>query len=214
MDSAITLNLLAAAIGYIAGSIPFGLVLCYAAGYGDIRKIGSGNIGTTNVLRTGNKLLALLTLILDSGKGAFTVLGFTALTGASLETGILCGLGAIIGHCFPVWLGFKGGKGFATTLGTLFAAVPLAGLAAGLGWLLTAFITRISSLSALIAITIAPIAAYILYSAPAAGLCAIITALVFIRHSDNIKRILNGTETKIGQKKKSDQPVSPSQKTD
>ena len=189
-------------------------MLCYAAGYGDIRKIGSGNIGTTNVLRTGNKALALLTLILDSGKGAFTVIGFTVITGASLEIGILCGLGAIIGHCFPVWLKFKGGKGFATTLGTLFAAVPLAGIAAGLGWLLTAFITRISSLSALIAITIAPIVAFALYSSLAGGLCAIITALVFFRHTDNIKRILNGTETKIGQKKKSDQPVSPTTQDD
>lgn len=189
--------------GYTAGSIPFGLVLCRLFGYGDIRKIGSGNIGATNVLRTGNKPLALATLILDSGKGAFITLGYSYLTHAPLELAFLCGLSAIIGHCFPVWLGFKGGKGVATTLGTLLAAAPLAGLIACLTWLFTAFVSKISSLSALVAILIAPIATYVIYgNIKAASLCAIITLLVWARHKDNINRILSGEEPKIGAKKK------------
>lgn len=190
-------------LGYLIGSIPFGLVLCKLAGYGDIRTIGSGNIGATNVLRTGNKALALATLILDSGKGAIAVmLCLSFMAQGVREYAMLCGVGAVFGHCFPIWLGFKGGKGVATTLGTLLAALPFAGLAACGAWLIMALISRISSLSALTAFIIAPIAAYFLYSPFAAGLCFIITVLVFFRHRDNIKRILRGEEPKIGDKKK------------
>lgn len=220
-----TIGILALSSGYLAGSIPFGLVLCYLGGYGDIRKIGSGNIGATNVLRTGNKIIALLTLILDSGKGAFIVLVFGLLTNVTnyyepekyadpILVPLTAGVGAIIGHCFPVWLKFKGGKGVATTLGTLLAAVPWAGLCACAVWLITALITRISSLSALIAMLSAPIAAFILYGPAAAALCAMITALVFWRHTDNIKRICGGTESKIGQKKREEPLPKPDNQTE
>ena len=204
--------------GYCIGSIPFGLVLSRLAGYGDIRKIGSGNIGATNVLRTGNKALALATLILDSGKGIAAIALIFAFNeylccGTSPEfrasVRLFVGLGAILGHCFPVWLKFKGGKGVATTLGTLLAAVPLVGLIACGTWMLTALISRISSASALMAMAVAPVAAFFLYGLIPAIIAFLIAALVWIRHKDNIKRILNGTEPKIGKKKNNDEkPVS------
>lgn len=211
-------------LGYFIGSIPFGLVLCKLFGYGDIRKIGSGNIGATNVLRTGNKPLALVTLLLDSGKGAIAVIAALIVFSNTCEfiycitdpcpcmnypvpvafMAFLAGAGAIVGHCFPIWLKFKGGKGVATTLGTLLMAVPLAGLTACLIWLLSAVFSKISSLAAITAMLIAPVAVYFFYNAQAAYISAAISVLVIIKHHTNIKRIMNGTEPKIGKKKNSE----------
>lgn len=199
-------------IGYILGSIPFGFILTKLAGLGDIREIGSGNIGATNVLRTGNKKLAFATLLLDVGKAAIPIgfVHYNAYVGprdphVPFEIVywfcMTAGLGAILGHCFPIWLKFKGGKGVATALGVLLAAAPYAGIAACITWLITAKITKISSLSALIALFIAPFTTLIFYGPTAAFICALITALVFYRHKDNIKRLRAGTEPKIGSKK-------------
>jgi glycerol-3-phosphate acyltransferase PlsY len=185
--------------GYLLGSIPFGLVLCLIAGYGDIRKIGSGNIGATNVLRTGNKALAALTLILDSSKGAIAVL----LAGWLGDTHAMFGaaLGAVLGHNFPVWLKFKGGKGVATTLGTFLALSWPVGLACCATWLVSALITRISSLSALIALALAPIYVAWFGNPHMIYLVGLISLIGWIRHKDNITRLLAGTEPKIGKKK-------------
>lgn len=192
--------LLAALSGYLIGSIPFGLVLARLGGYGDIRKIGSGNIGATNVLRTGNKKLALATLLLDSGKGAIAVL--ITLYFVDFNAAMLAGLGAILGHLFPIWLKFKGGKGVATSIGTLIALAPYVGLAACGIWLISALLFRISSLSALIAIGFTPLMAHYLYDdANLSGLCAAIAALVYLKHRENIKRLFAGNEPKIGKKK-------------
>lgn len=186
--------------GYLLGSIPFGLVLCRIAGHGDIRKIGSGNIGATNVLRTGNKPLALATLLLDSGKGAIAVL--IALFFIDFNAAMLAGFFALIGHCYPVWLKFKGGKGVATTLGTLIALAPILGGITCAIWFFMALAFRISSLSALVAVGFSPLIAHYLYNdANLSGLCAAITALVYIKHRENIKRIFKGEEPKIGKKK-------------
>lgn len=186
--------------GYLLGSIPFGLVLTRMAGYGDIRNIGSGNIGATNVLRTGNKGLALATLILDSSKGAIAVLVANYLFGFNIA--MIAGLAALIGHLFPVWLKFKGGKGVATTLGTLLALKPFVGLAACGVWLLVALVTRYSSLSALVAVAAAPAIAHYLYSdANLTALCGVIATLVWFKHRANIERLLKGEEPKIGKKK-------------
>ncbi len=195
-----------ALLSYFLGSIPFGLVLCYAFGYGDIRKIGSGNIGATNVLRTGNKPLALATLLLDSGKGAIAVL--LAAYFVDFNAAMIAAFAALIGHTFPVWLKFKGGKGVATTLGTLIALKPVLGLAACGIWLLMAVIFRYSSLSALTAVAATPIIAHYLYQDPnLSGLCAFIAALVWAKHRANIQRLFAGQEPKIGKKK--DTPVPP-----
>ncbi len=185
--------------GYAFGSIPFGLVLCYLAGYGDIRKIGSGNIGATNVLRTGNKPLAALTVLLDSSKGAIAVL----IAAAFLDRHAMFGaaLGAVIGHNFPVWLKFKGGKGVATTLGTFIALSWPVGLACCAAWLVTALITRISSLSALVALALAPVFAVTIGEPKQLYLIGLISLIGWIRHKDNITRLLAGAEPKIGQKK-------------
>ncbi len=185
--------------GYFFGAIPFGLVLCLLAGYGDIRKIGSGNIGATNVLRTGNKLLALLTLILDSSKGAIAVLVAAALLDKHAMFG--AALGAVIGHNFPVWLKFKGGKGVATTLGTFLALSWPVGLACCVTWFITALITRISSLSALVALALAPIFAVSFGEPKQLHLIGLISLIGWIRHKDNITRLWAGTEPKIGKKK-------------
>ncbi len=191
---------IAALFGYLLGSIPFGLVLCKIFGFGDIRDIGSGNIGATNVLRTGNKPLALATLLLDSGKGAIAVLIIHYILGT--QAAMIAGFFALIGHCYPVWLKFKGGKGVATTLGTLIALYWPVGLSACGIWLLSAVIFRISSLSALIAVGLTPVIAHFMTgNANLSGLCAMIAALVYIKHRDNIKRIFAGTEPKIGKKK-------------
>ena len=192
--------LISAFFGYLLGSIPFGLVLCKIFGLGDIRDIGSGNIGATNVLRTGNKPLALATLLLDSGKGAIVVLIINHFFG--FNAAMLAGFFALIGHCYPIWLKFKGGKGVATTLGTLLALAWPVGLTACGIWLISALIFRISSLSALIAVGLTPIIAHLIYDNPNLSfVCALIAALVYIKHRENIKRIFAGTEPKIGKKK-------------
>jgi glycerol-3-phosphate acyltransferase PlsY len=196
-------------IAYLIGSIPFGLVLTKMFKGVDLREIGSKNIGTTNVLRTGNKLLAFVTLLLDMGKGyisAFLHLVFLNLIKSATDPdpilyihyAIILGFGAILGHCFPIWLKFKGGKGVATTLGVLLAAVPYSGLIAIATWLVVAFTTRYSSLSALCAVAIAPIATFFIYGSMPAALCFLISALVWARHKENIKRLLAGKESKIG----------------
>ncbi len=185
--------------GYLLGSIPFGLVLCLMFGYGDIRKIGSGNIGATNVLRTGNKFLAALTLILDSSKGALAVLA--ALAFADKHAMFGAALGAVLGHNFPVWLKFKGGKGVATTLGTFLALSWPIGLACCATWLVTALISRISSLSALLALALAPVFVAAFGDPKMIYLVGLISLIGWIRHKDNITRLLAGTEPKIGKKK-------------
>ncbi|MDA7429998.1 glycerol-3-phosphate 1-O-acyltransferase PlsY [Primorskyibacter aestuariivivens] len=198
METALAGLLLWAALGYLLGSIPFGIVIARVMGLGDLRQIGSGNIGATNVLRTGNKPAALATLILDSGKGAAAVLIARAL--AAEDAAQLAGLCAFLGHCFPVWLGFRGGKGVATFLGLLLGlAFPL-GLAACATWLAGAVITRISSASALLAAALAPLWAWLLGYGSMVVLAAALAVIVFIRHHQNISRILQGTEPKIGKK--------------
>jgi acyl phosphate:glycerol-3-phosphate acyltransferase len=191
-----------AAMGYLLGSIPFGLVLTRLAGFGDIRAIGSGNIGATNVLRTGNKPLAITTLVLDGGKGAAAVFITQSITG-DMRLAIIAGGAAFLGHLFPVWLKFKGGKGVATFIGTILAlAWPIAISIIG-AWLLTVALFRMSSLGALIAAGLAPLFAYIISGTGLATATALMAALIFYRHSDNIKRIISGTEPKIGNPKAS-----------
>ncbi len=187
-----------AAIGYLLGSIPFGIVITRALGLGDLRQIGSGNIGATNVLRTGNKPAALATLLLDSGKGAIAVLLARALAGQ--DAALIAGAAAFLGHLYPVWLNFKGGKGVATFLGTLLALDWRLGLAACAIWLVTALLTRISSLSALVAAALSPLVALWLDGARLALVVAFMAALIFIRHHANIARIRTGTEPRIGKK--------------
>lgn len=187
-----------AALGYLLGSVPFGLVITRAMGLGDLRRIGSGNIGATNVLRTGNKPAALATLLLDSGKGAIAVLLARAFAGD--QAALVAGAAAFLGHLFPVWLGFKGGKGVATFLGTLIAFDWRVGLTACALWAVTAGVSRISSLSALVAAAGAPIAAWLLNGPQMALAAGFMAALIFIRHHANIARLLNGTEPRIGKK--------------
>lgn len=193
------LLLLAAAGGYLFGSIPFGLVLTRLAGLGDIRDMGSGNIGATNVLRTGRKDLALATLILDSGKAGMACIAFTLL--ASTPAGLVAAGAAFLGHCFPVWLKFNGGKGVATFLGALLAAAWPVGLMACATWLGTALLFRISSLAALVAAALTPIWALALGANDVAILALFLAALIFWRHSANIDRLMKGEEPQIGAKK-------------
>ena len=183
--------------GYLLGSIPFGLLLTRAAGLGDVRKIGSGNIGATNVLRTGNKALAVATLLLDALKGTAAVLiaGHFA-----PDLAIWAGLGAFLGHLFPVWLGFKGGKGVATYLGVLIGLAWQVALIFAVVWLVMAFLFRYSSLAALTAAVIVPIALYVLSTPQNAALFVVMSIIVFIKHRENISRLLAGTEGKIGAK--------------
>jgi len=191
---------LAAFGGYLLGSIPFGLVLVRLAGLGDIRDIGSGNIGATNVLRTGRKDLALATLVLDSGKAGAAVLIARA-AGFSAEAAAVAGFAAFLGHCFPVWLGFRGGKGVATFLGALLALAFLPALMVCATWLLIAFAARISSLAALVAAAGAPLYLW-LAGEQAATLAALgMTGVIYFRHQDNIRRLIAGTEPRIGAKK-------------
>ena len=187
-----------AVLGYLLGSVPFGIVITRALGLGDLRKIGSGNIGATNVLRTGHKGAALATLLLDSGKGAIAVLLARWLGGETAA--VMAGAGALLGHCFPVWLGFKGGKGVATFLGTLIALYWPLGLAACAIWLLVALVTRISSLSALVAVGTSPLVALLMGKGQIAAAALFMAALIFWRHKENISRLLAGTEPKIGRK--------------
>lgn len=201
--------ILAAIGGYLLGSIPFGLVLTRAAGLGDIRDVGSGNIGATNVLRTGRKDIALATLLLDAGKAAIALLLARWIAGAGgitdepqLQIGLVAGGAAFIGHCFPVWLGFKGGKGVATFFGVLFAGIWPLGLVAGVTWLAVATIFRYSSLAALCAAAIAPIMALIAqFSWSEIAFSLVLAILIFWRHSANIARLRAGTEPRIGAKK-------------
>ncbi len=214
------LPLLAAfVLGYGLGSIPFGLLLTRAAGLGDIRNVGSGNIGATNVLRTGNKGLAAATLVLDALKGTAAV----ALTGMALwhfpmtltdptaeqfmvaasrqqSLVVAAGLGAFLGHLYPVWLGFKGGKGVATYIGVLIGLAPIAGLAFCATWLVTAVASRYSSLSALVASVVTPIAVWIMGAPRLALLLVPMTVLLIYKHTPNIRRLLAGEEPKIGAK--------------
>jgi acyl phosphate:glycerol-3-phosphate acyltransferase len=188
----------ALALGYLLGSVPWGLVLTRVAGLGDIRAIGSGNIGATNVLRTGNKGLAAATLALDVLKGAAALLIANAVWGEG--AGLAAGFGAMLGHAFPVWLGFRGGKGVATGAGVLLAASWWMGLAAALVWLATAALTRMSSAGALAACAAAPLVALAAGRTDLALFSAGIAALVVVRHRANIARLLAGTEPRIGQK--------------
>ncbi|MDN2564741.1 glycerol-3-phosphate 1-O-acyltransferase PlsY [Aquibium sp. A9E412] len=183
--------------GYLLGAIPFGLLLTRMAGLGDVRTIGSGNIGATNVLRTGNKGLAALTLTLDAGKGAIAVL-LAALYGP--PAALAAGFGAFLGHLFPVWLGFRGGKGVATYLGVLIAIAWPAALVFALAWLGTAFVTRYSSLAALVAALAVPAALVLMGDADAAILFALMSLIVFVKHRANIARLAAGTESRIGAK--------------
>ncbi|MDM7458326.1 MAG: glycerol-3-phosphate 1-O-acyltransferase PlsY, partial [Paracoccus sp. (in: a-proteobacteria)] len=187
-----------AVFGYLLGSIPFGLVITRALGLGDLRRIGSGNIGATNVLRTGNKGAALATLLLDSGKGAIAVLLARHFGGETAA--VLAGAAAFLGHCFPVWLRFNGGKGVATFLGTLVALSWPLGLLACATWALTALVSRISSLSALMAAVTTPAFAWGLGRLDIAAASAFMAALIFLRHQANISRLMQGTEPRIGRK--------------
>ncbi len=187
-----------AIVGYLFGSIPFGLVMARAFDLGDLRKIGSGNIGATNVLRTGNKTAAALTLLLDAGKGGIVVLLARYLTGE--DAAQLGGLMAFVGHCFPIWLRFKGGKGVATYFGTLFALNIFLGLIAGALWLFVAAVSRYSSLAALVAASWTPLALAFMDIGPYFWLLIALAVLIYARHWGNIGRLRAGTETKIGQK--------------
>lgn len=191
--------LYASTIGYLLGSIPFGLLIARLGGQGDIRQIGSGNIGTTNVLRTGRKDLAALTLLFDGGKAAAAF--FIANHFLSFEAGLVAAGFALIGHCFPIWLKFKGGKGVATFLGALLAAHwPLGLMAVGI-WIAVAVIFKMSSLAALMAAGLTPIIALLLGHQKVAILAAVLALIIYIRHKDNIGRILKGQEPKIGKGK-------------
>ena len=197
-----SLSLIAAlAIGYLLGSIPFGVLITRFAGMGDLRAIGSGNIGATNVLRTGRRDLAAATLVADCLKGTVAVLIASALFGP--DGAMIAGLGAFLGHVFPVWLKFKGGKGVATYLGVLIGlAVPSpswpAVLVFAVAWLATAYFTRYSSLGALVATLITPLVLIFVFHDRTGGLFVVLTAILWWRHADNIRRLLAGTKSRIG----------------
>ena len=194
------LALMVALCGYLLGSIPFGLLLTRAAGLGDIRAIGSGNIGATNVLRTGRRGLAAATVVLDGAKGALAVLVGAAIGGLPLL--LVGGIAAVLGHLYPVWLNFRGGKGVATGFGVLIAAAPALGLLAGAVWIAIAAAMRISSAASLAAFALAPLIGAMLHEPVDVLLLALVTAvLVWIRHGANISRLLSGTEPRIGARK-------------
>ena len=205
--------ILAAAIGYLLGSIPFGLLITHAAGLGDVRKIGSGNIGATNVLRTGRRSLAALTLVMDAAKGAVAVLIARSFLSAGpvptieSEGGLLlcvAAAAAFIGHLFPVWLGFKGGKGVAVFIGVMLElAWPVALVFIGV-WLVIAFTQKYSSLAALTAAATAPIFGYVFDGLRLAATAGVLAVLMFFMHRENIARLMNNTEPKIGSGKKSE----------
>ncbi len=194
--TALTALLLLAA-GYLLGSIPFGLLFARLTGLGDIRKIGSGNIGATNVLRTGKKSVATATLIFDMLKGTAAVaLALHVLPPSAPYVGLM----ALLGHMFPVWLNFKGGKGVATALGILIALSFPVGLFAIMTWLAVAWLMRLSSLASLVAVGASPIFFNIFEKTPETGVLLLMVLLVFIKHADNIKRLVNGHEPRIGEK--------------
>jgi glycerol-3-phosphate acyltransferase PlsY len=190
--------LLAFAVGYLFGSIPFGLILTKLAGTGDIRAMGSGNIGATNVLRTGRKSLAAATLLGDMLKGTAAVLLMNRLDGT--DAALVAGLGAVIGHVFPVWLRFKGGKGVATYIGVLIATAWPIAVAFGAIWIVVAAITRYSSLSGLVASACTPLLLWFTVDGKSALLFLVLTVLIFVMHRANIARLLAGAEPKIGRK--------------
>jgi glycerol-3-phosphate acyltransferase PlsY len=199
--------------GYLLGSIPFGVIITRLGGLGDIRKVGSGNIGATNVLRTGRRDLAAATLIADAAKGAIAALGayfWAKSSGAFADPKLamaLAGGAAFIGHLFPVWLGFKGGKGVATFFGVLFAVAPLVGVLAAVTWLAAAAIFRFSSLGALAAAALAPLFAFLTHAGyPVIALSVFMAVLIFIRHHQNIGRLLKGEEPRIGGSKTAPPP--------
>ena len=190
------IHFIAIICGYVFGSIPFGLVITRLTGQGDIRKSGSGNIGATNVLRTGNKMLALATLLLDSGKGAAAAL---LLGSFDPLAGLIGGGFAVIGHNFPIWLKFFGGKGVATTLGVLIALAWPVGVVACITWILIAFLFRISSLAALVALSTSPFYAWwIADDLELTALATLLAILSLLRHHENIVRLMSGQESKIG----------------
>ncbi|MBV1865203.1 MAG: glycerol-3-phosphate 1-O-acyltransferase PlsY [Rhodobacteraceae bacterium] len=195
-DLPLTLAISTVLAAYLLGSIPFGMVIARFMGLGNLRDIGSGNIGATNVLRTGNKLAAFLTLLFDSGKGGAAVLIAGTIYGETAAQ--LAGLCAFLGHLFPIWLRFKGGKGVATFLGLLLALNFVAGFAACMTWLAGAAILRISSAAALAAAASAPVWLAIFGAQHTVGLAILLAVLVWIKHHSNIRRIFNGTEPKIG----------------
>jgi glycerol-3-phosphate acyltransferase PlsY len=207
-DLAAPLLLVVLVLGYLLGSIPFGLLLTKAAGLGDIRDIGSGNIGATNALRTGNRWVAIGTLIGDAGKGAVAVLisGLLAARTGADQTWMLslAALGAFLGHLYPVWLGFKGGKGISTFIGILLALYWPVGLLFCATWAIVALVSRYSSLSALVAALLTPVYLAWLDRWELVGLSVLLVALVYIAHRGNIGRLLSGTEPRIGQKKAED----------
>ncbi|MEL6915309.1 MAG: glycerol-3-phosphate 1-O-acyltransferase PlsY [Pseudomonadota bacterium] len=198
VTTALPLLAVIGAAGYLFGAVPFGLVFARLFGLGDIRQIGSGNIGATNVLRTGHKLAAALTLLFDAGKAGFAVLLARAVAGE--DAAQLAGLAAFLGHCFPVWLRFKGGKGVATFIGLMLALHWPAGLAVCATWLLVAAIFRYSSLSALVAALLSPVWMAATGYGTGIGLGVALALLILWRHGENISRLRAGTETKIGQK--------------
>ncbi len=206
LESPYALAAIVAVLAYLLGSIPFGLLLTRAAGLGDVRAIGSGNIGATNVLRTGNKGLAAATLLLDAGKGVAAVLLVRWLAGNPWWLEHVAAAAVLIGHCYPVWLGFKGGKGVATFLGIAFAIWWPLGILAAMFWLSVAFMTRYSSAGALAAVNGTPIAAYFLDQFDLAWLFLGIALLIDWKHRGNIQRLIAGTEPKIGAKKDDSDP--------
>lgn len=193
------LLLLVAGLGYLLGSVPFGLVITRVMGLGDLRKVGSGNIGATNVLRTGSKTAAAATLVLDAAKGGIAALIARALVGE--DAAQVAGLGAFLGHIFPVWLGFRGGKGVATFLGILLALAWPVGLAACATWAVTAALTRISSVSALVAAALSSVWLMLFSEGHILLLVVVLTVLVYARHWENLQRLKAGTEPRIGAKK-------------
>lgn len=199
IESSLLVLALWAAIGYLLGSIPFGMVLAKVMKLGNLREVGSGNIGATNVLRTGNKTAAALTLLLDAGKGAVALLLARAFTGSE-DAAQIAGLAAMFGHCYPVWLKFNGGKGVATFLGLTVALSFPIGAACCVAWLVGAGLSRISSMGALVAAASSTFLMAFLGQPHAIGLGIILTLLIFWRHRGNIARIRAGTEPKIGKK--------------
>jgi glycerol-3-phosphate acyltransferase PlsY len=190
--------LIALLLGYLLGTIPFGLFFTFASGAGDVRKIGSGNIGATNVLRTGKKWAAAATLLCDGAKGAAAVLLARQFLTPGME--VVAGLGAVLGHLFPLWLKFKGGKGVATFLGVCFALYWPVGLMVAATWLSAAFIWRISSLSALIAIALSSAYFLLFHRESYAALALLLSVLIYWMHRENIRRLLSGQEPRIGAK--------------
>lgn len=200
LESSPTLLLVVAAVAYLLGSIPFGILITRSMGLGDIRKIGSGNIGATNVLRTGSKSAALATVLLDAGKGLVAVLLARAyVSDDAAQVAALC---SFLGHLYPVWLGFRGGKGVATLLGTLVGLAPIVGLI-GLGaWLFTFFVYRISSLSALVSAVLTPLVAFMVGFGNLTALLLVMATMLFWKHRENIRRLMDGTEPMTVWKKK------------